>query len=200
MSELKSRGWCNNLVGGASSSAKGFGFFEIMVDLTEEVTAVIITVIYSTYNESLQGFEHVDDILKLIFQYLNLLRREGPQKWIFEEYCRLNEMQFRFKDKENPLHLVSNVVHSMIVYPLPEVLSANYLLTDWRPELIEEVMEKLDPHNARIIIVGQKTKDKCTEEEPWYKTNFCYEKIEQAAIDVSENRFLKFVFKRFLHF
>jgi insulysin len=39
LSELKKRGWCNNLVGGASSSAKGFGFFEIMVDLTEEVSS-----------------------------------------------------------------------------------------------------------------------------------------------------------------
>lgn len=94
-------------------------------------------------------------------------------------------MQFRFKDKENPLHLVSNVVHSMLVYPLPEVLSANYLLTEWRPELIEEVLDKLNPYNSRIIIVGQKTKERCTEEEQWYKTNYRYEKIEQEAIDVS---------------
>ena len=171
MSELKARGWCNNLVGGASSSAKGFGFFEIMVDLTEE------------------GYEHVDEILKLIFQFLNLLKREGPQKWIFDEYRKLNEMQFRFKDKENPLHLVSNVVHSMLVYPLSEVLSANYLLTEWRPELIEQVMECLQPNNSRIIIIGQKTKEKCTQEEQWYKTNFYFEKIEQAAIDVGSNFF-----------
>lgn len=94
-------------------------------------------------------------------------------------------MQFRFKDKENPLHLVSNVVHSMLVYPLNEVLSANYLLTEWKPELIEEVMEKLHPCNSRIIIVGQKAKDKCTEEEQWYKTNYYFEKIEQSAIDVN---------------
>lgn len=94
-------------------------------------------------------------------------------------------MQFRFKDKENPLHLVSNVVHSMIVYPLKEVLSANYLLTEWRPDLIEEVLEKLNPYNSRIIIVGQKTKDLCVNEEQWYKTNYYFEKIGQSAIDVS---------------
>lgn len=43
LSELKLRGWCNNLVGGASSSAKGFGFFEIMVDLTEEVSRLFLS-------------------------------------------------------------------------------------------------------------------------------------------------------------
>ncbi|CRK98493.1 CLUMA_CG011850, isoform A, partial [Clunio marinus] len=165
LSELKSRGWCNNLVGGASSSAKGFGFFEIMVDLTEE------------------GINYVDEILKLIFQYLNMLKREGPQKWIFDEYVKLHEMQFRFKDKENPLNLVSNVVHSMLVYPLPEVLSANYLLTEWKPLLIENVMERLNPYNARIILVGQNCKEICTKSEPWYKTSYSFEKIEQSAID-----------------
>jgi insulysin len=116
-----------------------------------------------------------------------LLKSKGPQKWIFDEYCRLNEMQFRFKDKENPLHLVSNIVHSMLVYPMNDVLSANYLLTEWRPELIQEVIDKLDPRNSRIIIVGQKDKDKCTLEEPWYKTNYHFEKIEKSAIDVSSS-------------
>lgn len=84
-------------MGGHSTSARGFGFFDVMVDLTEE------------------GFDHVDDIIKLVFQYINMLRKNEPKKWIFEEYCNLNEMQFRFKDKENPLALVSSVVHSMQV-------------------------------------------------------------------------------------
>lgn len=78
----------------------------------------------------------------------------------------------------------------MMVYPLADVLSANYLLTEWKPELIEEVLEKLNPFNSRIIIVGQKTKDKCTLEEQWYKTNYHYEKIEQAAIDVSSEQII----------
>ena len=88
LSELKSRGWCNNLVGGHSNTSKGFGFFEIMVDLTED------------------GMDHIDDIIEIIFNYINLLKSRGPLKWIFDEYRSLSEMQFRFKDKENPLSLV----------------------------------------------------------------------------------------------
>ncbi|KAL7034103.1 hypothetical protein ACKWTF_007861 [Chironomus riparius] len=165
LSELKSRGWCNNLVGGASSSAKGFGFFEISVDLTES------------------GFENIDDIIKLIFQYLNLLREKGPQKWIFDEYCKLNEMQFRFKDKENPLSLVSNIVHQMITYPIPDVLSANYILTEWREDLINDILQRLNPQNCRITIVGQKIGDKCTETEKWYSTKYHTEKIDPETIE-----------------
>ncbi|CAO1412986.1 unnamed protein product [Diamesa tonsa] len=164
LSELKSKGWCNNLVGGNSSSAKGFGFFEVMVDLTEE------------------GFEHVDDILNLVFQYFNLLKTSKPQKWIFEEYVKIAEMQFRFKDKDNPLMLVSNLVHSMTTYPIEEVLSAPYLISEWRPDLIEDLIDRMNPETSRIIIVGQKSAPKCLETEQWYGTKYGLEKIEKSAL------------------
>ena len=44
-------------------------FFIVNVDLSEE------------------GIEHVDDIVTLVFQYLNMLRAAGPQRWVFDE-CR----------------------------------------------------------------------------------------------------------------
>ena len=62
LSELKSRGWVNTLVGGQKSGSKGFGFFVVNVDLTEE------------------GIDHVDDIVLLVFQYLAMLKSQGPQK------------------------------------------------------------------------------------------------------------------------
>ena len=50
LSELKARKWCNSLVGGEKQGAKGFSFFEVGVDLT------------------IEGAEHVDDIVNLVFQ------------------------------------------------------------------------------------------------------------------------------------
>ncbi|XP_065087542.1 insulin-degrading enzyme [Ochlerotatus camptorhynchus] len=164
LSELKAKGWCNNLVGGYSTIGRGFGFFEVMVDLTQD------------------GFEHVDDIVKIIFQYISMLKKEGPQKWIFDEYCDLCEMQFRFKDKENPLSLVSNVVHSMQSYPLEEVLAAPYLISDWRPDLIEDLWSKFYPQNARITVVGQKCEDKANCEEEWYGTKYSSEQIDATVL------------------
>lgn len=50
LSELKRRGWSNNLLAGHTTSGRGFGFFDITVDLTQE------------------GLENVDEISKIIFQ------------------------------------------------------------------------------------------------------------------------------------
>ncbi|XP_030604512.1 insulin-degrading enzyme [Archocentrus centrarchus] len=67
-SELKSKGWVNTLLGGHKEGARGFMFFNIKVDLTEE------------------GLLHVEDIIFHMFQYIQLLRTEGPQEWVFKEY------------------------------------------------------------------------------------------------------------------
>lgn len=159
LSELKKRGLSNNLMGGYSTSARGWGFFEITVDLTEE------------------GFENTDEIIKIIFQYINMLKKEGTQRWVFDEFCQISQMLFRFKDKENPLSLVSGLVHAMQVYPIEEVLSAPYLVNKWSPELVDELLANLFPENARFILVGKKVANNANLTEKWYGTAYKHEKI-----------------------
>lgn len=113
-----------------------------------------------------------------------MLRKGGPKEWIFKEYLNLSEMQFRFKDKETALSLVSSVVHSMQIYPMEEVLTAPYLISDWRPELITKLMEDLVPEKCRMIIVGQKLESDCEESEYWYGTKYHSEKIPENVIEV----------------
>lgn len=50
LSVLKSRSWSNSLVAGSRPSPRGFGFFGVAVDLTEE------------------GLDHINEIVELIFQ------------------------------------------------------------------------------------------------------------------------------------
>lgn len=164
LSALKAKGWCNNLVAGSRTGAKGFAFFNINVDLTEE------------------GMEKIDEIVTLVFQYLNLLRETGPQKWIFEEYQQTLKTAYRFKDKENPRSYVSRVVHNLHEYPLEEVLSGPYHLEEWRPDLIEMVLGYLKPANIRVAVIGQKFEPDADQVEPWYGSKYKLEKIPDAII------------------
>lgn len=50
---------------GKRSGARGFSFFSVVVDLTEE------------------GIKHVDDIITLMFQYISMLKKKGPIEWIY---------------------------------------------------------------------------------------------------------------------
>lgn len=111
---------------------------------------------------------------------------DGPRKWIFDEYLDLSEMQFRFKDKETALNLASNVVHSMQLYPMEEVLTAPYLISEWRPELIQKLLvESLVPEKCRIVVVGKKFESICDQTEQWYGTKYHSAKLPDEVIDVS---------------
>lgn len=123
-----------------------------------------------------------------------MLQTEGPKKWIFEEYLNLSEMQFRFKDKETALLLVSSVVHSMQLYPMEEVLTAPYLISDWRPDLIQNLMDDLVAEKCRIVVVGQKVESICDETEYWYGTKYKSEPIGDAVVEVRKQIHLKATF------
>jgi len=165
LSELKKRGWVSNLTGGCKAGANGFMFFIVNVDLSEE------------------GIDHVDDIVTLVFQYLNMLRQAGPQEWVFEECKNLGEMSFRFKDKERPRSLTSNTAGSLFDYPVEDVISGSYILHEFRPDLIEDVMSRLIPENVRIAVIGRKFQGTTDKTEPWYGTEYSISKIPLETIE-----------------
>jgi len=169
LSELKSRGWVNTLVGGQKSGSKGFGFFVVNVDLTEE------------------GINHVDDIVQLVFQYLAMLRSKGPQQWVFEECQDLNAMQFRFKDKERPQSYTCGLSGHLHDFPVPEVLTGGYILASWRPDLITEVLDQLTPHRVRVAVIAQQYAEKCDVTEKWYGAKYKCEKIPKEKLDNWDN-------------
>ncbi|XP_074640666.1 insulin-degrading enzyme-like [Tubulanus polymorphus] len=165
LSELKLRGWVNTIVAGQKTGAKGFMFFVLNADLTEE------------------GINHVDDIVSLTFQYLNLLRKEGTQEWVFEECRDLNAMTFRFKDKDKPRSYTCGLAAALHDYPIEEVISGPYLLYDFKPELIDMVLDKLTPENIRVAVIGKKFEGQTDLKEKWYGTDYKLEPIPQELLD-----------------
>nr|AAA28439.1 insulin-degrading enzyme [Drosophila melanogaster] len=169
LSELRRLGWCNDLMAGHQNTQNGFGFFDIVVDLTQE------------------GLEHVDDIVKIVFQYLEMLRKEGPKKWILDECVKLNEMRFRFKEKEESENLVTHAVSSMKIFPLEEVLIAPYLSNEWSPDLIKGLLDELVPSKSRIVIVSQSFEPDCDLAEPYYKTKYGITRVAKDTVQSWEN-------------
>ncbi|XP_018347269.1 PREDICTED: insulin-degrading enzyme-like, partial [Trachymyrmex septentrionalis] len=66
LSALKAKGWCNLIGSRLHPSTRGYSIFNIYVDLTEE------------------AIKHIEDIVLLVFQYINMLKLKGPIKWIYD--------------------------------------------------------------------------------------------------------------------
>ncbi|OQR75122.1 insulin-degrading enzyme-like [Tropilaelaps mercedesae] len=164
LSYLKRKGWVNSLFSGVKVEARGFGLFTISMNLSPE------------------GLEHTDEIADAIFQYLNLLRREGPQSWVFEELKNLGIMQFRFKPKETPIKYVPMLTEFMHDYDWKDVLSAPYLVEDYKPELITEFLSYLVPEKVRIALVSKNFEGQTDQKEEFYSTEYKVESIPDSKI------------------
>ncbi|ESO95121.1 hypothetical protein LOTGIDRAFT_232210 [Lottia gigantea] len=165
LSELKSRGWVNMLMGGQKAGAKGFAFFIVTVDLTDD------------------GLDHVDDIVTLIYQYINMLKKEGTKEWIFNECKDLSAMTFRFKDKEKPHNYTSKHAGYLHEFFLPEVLSGPYIMSEYRPDLIEMVLQKLTIDNMKMIVMAKKFESEAHLKEKWYDTDYSISKVSPETLN-----------------
>lgn len=128
------------------------------------------------------GFESVNDIVLMTFQFIKLLKDEGPQQRIFDETSQLNEIQFRFKEKEAPHSLVTNVSPSLHLIPMEDILSAHFLITEWRPDLIEYIVSLLTVEKMRITLIGKKLEGICDQTEHWYGTKYNVQPIADEVL------------------
>ena len=67
-------------------------------------------------------------------------------------------------------------------YPLDEVLCGGYLISEYKPDIINSVLEKLTPETIRLVIVNQSLADKATLSEPWYGTKYAIEDIPEDSL------------------
>ncbi|ORX91263.1 insulin-degrading enzyme, partial [Basidiobolus meristosporus CBS 931.73] len=146
LSLLKKKGWANYLSAGASHGGIGFEFFKISVDLTEE------------------GLNHTDEIVRIIFQYIEMMKRVGVQEWIFREI-----------QGENPPSSYTSRVATLMQRPYPPewVLSGPQLQVTSLPKPAEPTLRALTPSPLiRTFLISQSFDPKGMEVEKWYGTNY----------------------------
>ena len=70
---------------------------------------------------------------------------------------------------------------------MPEVLCGGFLIDEYRPELIEMVLERLTPDSVRIAVVGKKFEGQTDRVEKWYGTNYCLSPISEETLTVTSS-------------
>lgn len=68
----------------------------------------------------------------------------------------LSEQQFENKESERAMSYSSNVAHWLHLYPPADVLAADYVYAEWRPDLVTRVLKYLVPDNVRVTVLSKK--------------------------------------------
>ncbi|CAF1145140.1 unnamed protein product [Adineta steineri] len=165
LSYLKKLGLATELVSGEKNAAPGFNFFYVYLELT------------------IEGLGRWEKIIHIVYQYIAMLRKEGPKEWIFDERKNLKAMHFQFRENEPANDFVSSLARQMRDYPLTECLSGPYETCKFRPDLIiEELNESLIPSKMRVFLASKEFTSIATEKEKWFGTQYKQEYLPKELI------------------
>lgn len=140
---LKTLGWATSLAAGEGDWTLDYSFFEVTVDLTDS------------------GHEHMQDVVGLLFKYINLLRQSGASKWIFDELSAVCEVTFHYQDKVPPIDYVVTVATYMETYPPQDWLVGKSLPSNFSPEIIQMTLNELSPKTVRMMFYFYHSRSSC---------------------------------------
>jgi insulysin len=131
------------------------------------------------------SIEHCDEVITAVFQYIEMLRDNGIQPWIFEECRDINDIKFKFSEKSNPASFASRIAGQMQRYRPEHILSGPYLFSSMDAELIRWVLSLLTPSSFRVMIVSSDfVVDETWSEARYYGTPYKYEPLSESLMKV----------------
>lgn len=164
LAHLKDLGLANSLSAGAHTVCPGSAFLEIEISLTPE------------------GLKRYRDVVKIVFQYIGMLKDEPPLEWAFEEMKNIAEVEFRFRQK-SPASRFASSTSSTMQKPLPrEWLLSAHKFRKFDAKAIVNAMQFLREDNFRLMIVSQDYPVSHDQKEQWYGTDYKVEKIPEDVI------------------
>ncbi|KAK6244176.1 hypothetical protein QUC31_010585 [Theobroma cacao] len=161
---LKTLGWATGLSAGEGEWTLEFSFFKVVIDLTDA------------------GHDHMQDIVGLLFKYVQLLQQSGVCEWIFDELSAVCETGFHYQDKFPPIDYVVNIASNMQIYPPKDWLVGSSLPSNFNPDTIQMILNELCPENVRIFWESQKFEGMTDKVEPWYGTAYSIEKVTPSIV------------------
>ncbi|GLT63106.1 hypothetical protein SLA2020_356910 [Shorea laevis] len=161
---LRKLGWATRLYAGERNWELEFSFFQVGIDLTNA------------------GQDHMQDIVGLLFKYIQFLQQSGVRKCIFDELSAICETGFHYKDKVDPISYVVSIASKMRMYPPRDWLVGSSRPSNFNQGIIQMVLNELSPDKVRIFWVSKKFEGLTDMVEPWYGTAYSIEKVTTSMI------------------
>ncbi|GAA6203293.1 insulinase family protein [Thalassotalea sp. SU-HH00458] len=162
LSLLKKNQWALGLTAGSGVNGYNFKDFNISIRLTQA------------------GEEHIDDIIAIVFSYINLLKQTPLAEHYYQEKKLIAELSFHYHEKMKPIDSVSQLVINMQHYPQEDYIFGDYVMEKMNQSLLTQLLDLLIPENMRTIFIAQNVAtDKISR---WYKVPYQVNKIPQEKI------------------
>uniref|UniRef100_T1J428 Nardilysin n=1 Tax=Strigamia maritima TaxID=126957 RepID=T1J428_STRMM len=166
LSYLKSKIWALSLYSGNDETGfehnSTYASFTVTVGLTEE------------------GLDNLFQVITTIFQYLEMLRRHGPDARIYSEIQTIEKNNFRWQEETDASDYVQNLCENMQLYPPEDYICGDQLLFEFDSQVIAEVQNLLVPDRCNITVMSNRFEKEKGEKkyEQWFKTPYFETEID----------------------
>ncbi|KAJ2654796.1 metalloprotease [Coemansia sp. RSA 1200] len=169
-SYLKEKGWATDVDGANSDMVNSqLSTFYIQVELTP------------------LGTSHYQEVVKTVFEYLQMLREVGPQAWFYNEFSQIMKLDYQFYERPSELHwAIRSSKVQFNDHLLPEhILSHGQIISNGNTadteKRISDFLEYLNPSNYRLFFGSQKHKSVDLDKQtPFYNVSYHIEQLDSS--------------------
>ena len=138
---LRQKDFASTFTASVAETADSFSWFEIRMKLTA------------------RGQADVEEVFRLTMGYIEMMKQEGPKLWRWEELRKIADAEFKFSQRPGFTDFVSTAARRIRQRLRGEVVSGDYLYSEWNPELIQKVFDCLCISNAVAFLIGTEPPD-----------------------------------------
>lgn len=134
-----------------------------------------------------KGIENYGEVLQRVWAQIRNVKEQGPQKYIYEDYQRSNDLLWKFLEKGSYSQYSTWLSNRMQLFNeenIENVLSSAYLVNEFDSKHIDELSHKLYDHtNCNIYLTSKVNEGKTDRKEKWYGTNFAKEPFNESILN-----------------
>ena len=156
---LQENGLATYLSAGLSDSDHFISTFEIEIEVTDK------------------GFDYRHDIIKLVHQYINMMRTTGLEKEAYDEYKQLSYNGFVFRSKQDEAIEANTASRNMFYYPIEDTFATTNIMNEYNSiadNLYKEYMDYMQPETSVVVFSSLKYENTLKNIEKWYGANYSF--------------------------
>lgn len=129
--------------------------------------------------------EGIKKVISTVGAYINMLLKEGPQEWVYDEIKTQAELNFKYQDTTGGVGKCIEIANGCLECDkVEDVLKFNYIYQGFDKAAIEEISSLLNPEHLLALFVSEDLTP--TEEyltDPIYKTRYTVSQLSADLID-----------------
>ena len=117
------------------------------------------------------GFLNIPTILKIVNEYIEMIKREKIQQWQYEEKRTINDLNFTFLPSKEALEEISELPNQLFKYSGKYALYGPYYLKEYDNKfqgIIDYLLKYMNLNQSILVLCSKTFQTIATKKEKWY--------------------------------